>query len=495
MPTHEGANRPNILIIMTDQHNKHIAGCYGDEVIRTPNIDRLAGEGARFENAYCAGPLCVPSRMSFMTSQTPSHNRVWDNKHILPSSVPTWAHALGAGGYETALIGRMHFIGPDQRHGFEKRPIGEYHAHHPGVPEKGGPRWIYMTGGASGQSRVAVDTVGVGPTTYQWADDRIADAAVAYVRNREDSRPFAAVVGFNLPHCPFVCPEDLFRSYDGLVQAPPVEDAQPETVERFRRHRGIDDLSPERARLARTAYYGLVEYMDRNVGRILDALDEAGLRDDTLVIYTADHGEMAGEHGCWWKSNYYEGSAGVPLVARFPGHVPEGVAIPEACSLLDIGPTLVDLTEAEPLPATDGRSLLPLLFGTSPSLREDAVFSEFAEAKHTGGTFYPSRMIRRGPWKLWAYEDAAHLPPALFNVDEDPNELRDLASDPAYASTVEELVDELYRDWQPEWVLRECRRNSDAVDLIAKWGRAVRPECEDALEVPPPELEKDIRFF
>ena len=116
------ADRSNILVIMSDQHSKFHIGCYGDEVVRTPHMDRLAAEGIRFNNAYCAAPLCVPSRMAFMTSRTPTANRVWTNSHILSSAIPTWAHGMGAAGYETALIGRMHFIGSDQRHGFERRP-------------------------------------------------------------------------------------------------------------------------------------------------------------------------------------------------------------------------------------------------------------------------------------------------------------------------------------------------------------------------------------
>ena len=132
-------DRPNILVLMSDQHSKRQLGSYGDSLVRTPNLDRLASEGMLFENAYCPSPVCVPSRMSFMTGRTPTGNRVWTNQHALHSGIPTWAHALGIAGYETALIGRMHFVGPDQRHGFERRPLGEYMAVHPGAPMQGEP--------------------------------------------------------------------------------------------------------------------------------------------------------------------------------------------------------------------------------------------------------------------------------------------------------------------------------------------------------------------
>ena len=181
--------RPNILVIMTDQHSKHVLGCYGNPVVRTPNLDRLAADGMLFTSAYCPGPLCVPSRMSFMTCRAPSQNRVWDNAHILSSGLPTWAHSLGAAQYETSLIGRMHFIGPDQRHGFENRPIGEYHARHPGTPETGGPRWTRFPASTSGQRRVSVELAGTGTTTYQWADAQITERAVEYLRRQGSPKP------------------------------------------------------------------------------------------------------------------------------------------------------------------------------------------------------------------------------------------------------------------------------------------------------------------
>ena len=489
------ADRPNILVIMTDQHNRQFMGCAGNQLVRTPHLDRLAAEGMRFDAAYCAAPLCVPSRMSFMTTRTPSQNRVWDNTHILSSSIPTWCHWLGAAGYETSMLGRMHFVGPDQYHGFENRPIGEYHSRHPGTPEAGGPRWQRFPGSASGQQRVAVEIAGRGRTTYQYADDRITDAAVSYLHAHagDRERPFAAVVGLLLPHCPFIAPRELFDYYLPRVDVPRIESAQPASVTRFRRHRDILDLPEERVRVARAAYYGLVEYMDRSVGRVLSALQDAGLEENTLVLYVSDHGEAAGAHGCWWKSTFYEESVGVPLLARWPGRIPAGSLNTGPCSLLDLGVTFADLAGAPSPDTSDGVSLAATLQGDAASPRD--VLSEFAEAKHTGGTFYPARMIRRGHYKLWQYADSEGLPPALFDLAADPGEVQDLAGSPAHSVVREALLESLHADWDPGAVLAGSLQATVDRRTIAAWGAAVRPANPDVLELPPADYEDQVELL
>ncbi len=178
---------PNILILMTDQHSKYHLGCYDDKVVRTPNLDALAARGVTLDNAYCASPVCVPSRMSFMTGRRPSTNEVWNNNHVLRSDIPTWAHALGASGYETSLIGRMHFLGPDQRHGFERRPLGEYGARHPGASRQGGVLLDKLSGTA-GQDRRSVEVAGRGRTTYQAFDDAVTEATCSFLQDKGANR-------------------------------------------------------------------------------------------------------------------------------------------------------------------------------------------------------------------------------------------------------------------------------------------------------------------
>ena len=474
---------PNILILMTDQHSKHHLGCYGDEVVRTPNLDALAARGVTLDNAYCASPHCVPSRMSFMTGRRPTANEVWNNLHVLRSDIPTWAHALGAAGYETSLIGRMHFVGPDQRHGFERRPLGEYNATHFGARRRGGPTLDKLRGTA-GQDRRAVEVAGRGRTTYQAFDDRVVRATCEFLMEKADEpgeRPFAAVAGFLLPHCPFAAPNDLFDYYYRRVDVPQPDAreraAEPPAITKFKQLRGLyPPLDEERIRVARAAYFGLCEYVDRKVGEILAALDASGLRDSTLVIYCSDHGEMAGEHGSWWKSNYYEGSVGVPFIASLPGTLPEGLRSGAICNLMDVGPTLLDLAGADPMPAVDGRSMLASL--RQPEQR--AVGETLSE--HFGKETIPSRMIRRGPWKLYKYHDST--PPALFNLDDDPGELFDLGRDAAVADIREELLSRLYDGWDPEYVLQRTAELDRDLRLVEAWGRSVDPEHSDALPVP-----------
>lgn len=478
---------------MSDQHSKHVLGCYGNDIVRTPNLDRLAAEGMKFTNAYCPAPLCVPSRMSFMTSRMPTDNRVWNNQHILPSGIPTWAHVLGAAGYETSLIGRMHFLGPDQRHGFKNRPIGEACARPPGTPVTGGPMWTKFSSSTSGQCRQSVEIAGKGHTHFQWFDEERTKVAMEYFRNyasAKQERPFAAVLGYTLPHCPFVALKELFDYYYPLIDIPDIESSQPADIARFRELRGIkDDIPEEKIRVARAAYFGMVEHMDRLIGRVLDCLDETGLSENTLVVYCSDHGEMAGEHGCWWKSNYYEGSVGVPLISRLPNIIESGSESDAVCNLIDLGATFADMSGGSFSPAVAGRSLWQTLNGNTPKNWENTTFSELVEIR--GMT--PSRMIRDGKWKLWMTDGNPH--PVLFNLEDDPNELHDLGEDPAYAKVRKILLKKLYDNWEPAIIKNLAEDNSESYKTICDWGNTTNPTHPDSITVTGSDYEADVEIL
>lgn len=493
----KSSSKPNILLIMTDQHSKNFLGSYGNDIVRTPNLDKLASQGMRFENAYCASPLCVPSRMSFLTSSTPSENEVWNNQHILHPSIPTWATLLSTAGYETALLGRMHFCGPDQRHGFEQRPIGERTAGMPGMTPKGGPFWTRFPGSTSGQSREGVEIAGKGHTHYQWGDEERTRAAVNWLKDKastESERPFAAVVGYTLPHCPYVATPELFDYYYDKTDIPEIEENQPETVKRFRRIRGILDppLSEEQVRVARTAYYGLCEHMDSLIGRVLDTLDETGLSENTVVVYCSDHGEMAGEHGCWWKSNYYEHSVGVPMIVRWPGVVQPGTVSDSVCNLMDIGPTLAEIAGTSFPYDITGRSMIRILKNGKDDNWIDETTSELADFR---GGMLPSKMIRSGPWKMWVYGDYPEMPPALYNLEDDPNELNDLGENPDYADIRSYLVKRIFEGWDTSAVLEKSKKNVEYFDIWRKWGQATDPDSPDALTYPSDEYESDVQLL
>lgn len=486
--------RPNLVIILTDQHSPHVLGCAGDGVVRTPRLDQLAATGVTFRNAYCASPVCGPSRMSFMTGRTPSHNQSWTNDCVLRSDIPTFAHSLGAAGYRVTLAGRMHFRGPDQFHGFEERIVGERGASWIGarVPTLG------SLAGTAGQSRISVENSGPGLTPYQRYDTDVTAGAVEYLQNYDDERPFCLVVGFVLPHCPYVCPRDLFDYYYERVDVPVIErEAQHPVIQRWMAHRGIYEppLDAETIRRARAAYYGMVEMVDRNVGSILDALSATPFANSTPVFYTSDHGEMAGEHGLWWKSNMYEASVNVPLIASWPGEFPAGTTVEHNVSLMDVGPTCIDLAGAPALPDADGQSLVEALRTGRFADRKNQVVSELFATRNKDVPVEwgnpAMRMVRQGPWKLVYYHNAGCQ---LFNLDEDPHEEHDRANDIDARPVLLTLLRRATEEWDPDAVESELYRRLAYNELQQRWTQTVDPPDPHRWQQPDDALQLDYQW-
>ena len=470
--------RPNLLVFMSDQHSGRVMGCAGDPFVRTPNLDALARRGVRFDRTYCGNPLCVPSRMTFLTARCGSEIDVWSNRTILRSEIPTFAHSLGLAGYETVLCGRMHFSGADHRHGFEKALVGDVTPQWPGTT---GPDLGNIPLSTTGQSRAAVMTAGPGRTGYQAFDRAVTDGAIEYLRDFAASgreRPFCLVVGGVLPHCPFICPKDLFEEYYDKVDVPRLSEAERAGLHpamlKWREARGVDDIPDDVVRTARAAYYGLVTLLDGLLGELFDSLAETGLAEDTAVFYTSDHGDMAGLHEMWWKSSFYEDSVGVPLIASWPGHFAEGRTVETPVSLLDLGATLPDLGGGEPLPASNGRSLTGYLDRDGVTAEGWDVYSEcYGNPRGEG----PSRMIVRWPWKLVHYHGEDR--PALFNLEEDPHETRDLGADPACADVRGTLHRAVLVGWDGESVLRSLDEQRVRYNWLTAWSRAAHPADPD----------------
>lgn len=467
-------SRPNIVLIMSDQHNPHVMGCAGNEIVRTPNLDALVGEGVRFTSAYCPSPLCVPARMGFLAAQYPGDVDVWANGNVLSPDVRTFAHALADAGYETVLCGRMHFVGADQFHGFEKRIYGDcVHFLSPEIQGEGYNR-------TNGQTKYAVEVSGFGRNGFEEFDRRVTDRACTFIAERGTrDRPYCLVVGYILPHNPLICERELFEYYMEKLPAPgPVSrehlrDLHP-AIRKWRERRRVDDLTPEQNRRGLAAYCGLVTEMDRNIGEVVDAVESSPEAENTVTIYTSDHGDLASEHGMWWKSNYYEGSVGVPLIFSSPPRFRGGRTVEAVVNLIDVGPTLLDLADAEPMREVSGRSLGPFLRGDPPADWPNETFSEYLGAHGDE----PSCMIRSGSWKLMYYSEFDSF--LLFNLDSDPGELNDRADDPACRPIAAELLAKIHARWSAGKALEGNARQRSALAKIPRdeyWG--ADPELHD----------------
>ena len=474
--------RPNLLFLFSDQHAKRVAGCYGDPSGVTPNLDRLAGEGIVFDNAYCPSPLCVPSRMSMLTGRYPFEQECWTNDDYLRSDATTWLHAVGAAGYRPVLAGRLHSMGPDQLHGYAERMVGDHSPNWGGVPRHD----LGVLAKANDPWRESLDRSGVGQSAYQVKDAETTAAACEYLRERGRDRrngreeAFCLTVGLLLPHPPYVAWREDYDRFDGRVP-PPAFPAPPDIPHAWetwwRSNRGIADIDADAVRRARTAYYALTYRMDALIGDLLGCLREEGLDENTLVVYTTDHGDQLGERGLWWKHTLYEESIRVPLIVRWPGHIAAGERRANVTDLLDVAATMVDALGGPPLPHGHGRSLMPVMADTAAPW-SDEIFCEHCTdvvPAWTGGRATQQRSLRSGRWKvIYTNGEATQL----FDLATDPDERRDLGSDPAHAETLGRLTAAVLDGWDPDRVatrIRERRRDKDVIDA---WARNVQPPDE-----------------
>jgi choline-sulfatase len=425
--------KPNILLFMVDQLTAFVLNAYGGTVCKTPNIDALAARGTVFENAYCNYPLCAPSRFSMMSGRLPSRIGAYDNGAEFTASTPTFAHYLRANGYYTCISGKMHFVGPDQFHGFEERLTTEiYPADMSWTPD------AEFRGANTDEERAyefgvsTIDTVrDAGPVARSMQidyDEDVIHHAVRelYTRARsDDERPFMMTVSLTHPHDPYVVTREFWDIYgDDDIDAPrvahiPVADRDPHSQSLYY-HYGQDKctLSHQDYRNARHGYYAMISYVDHLFGRLMTALDDSGYSENTVVLFASDHGDMIGERGMWFKKTLYDPAIHVPLIIAHPDHQSGRVSLP--ASLVDIFPTLLEIggidSDATPTPL-DGQSLVPALRGNPHG---GPVFVEHID----GGTAAPRVCLRDGNKKLTL---SRAYPPQLVNLATDPNELINLA--------------------------------------------------------------------
>lgn len=458
--------RPNMLVIMSDEHDPMCSSTYGHPLVETPHMDRLARQGATFDGAYCNSPLCVPSRISFVTGKYVSNVGGWDNATPLPVDAMTWAYLLRSKGYEAVLCGKMHLIGPDQLHGFERQLATDLHAENRHAIF----RWKEGISTAP-HPWASVLQAGPGTTREIEVDDEVEGAAIAYLRDRaRRERPFALCVGPIAPHFPFVVPEPYFsRYYPDRCDLPNLPEGHleglPPAAHRLQRMFGLTGYTDDQILRARAAYYGLVSYLDDKIGRLLDVLKEEGLAENTVVIHTSDHGEMLGEHGLWRKMNFYEQAARVPLQISWPGVLPANRRISQCVSLVDLTATILDLggfsVEERAGWELDGESLVPLLTDEDAAWK-DEVFSEYT----AHGTDRPRAMIRSGKWKL-CYSHGHPPEWELYDLESDPGEFDNLAGQPAYRDILEDLTGRILEQWgDPERLEREIVNSQETRHLL-----------------------------
>ena len=439
----------NILILMADQLNGKFFPDGPADFLHTPVLRKLAAKSVKFNNTYCSSPLCSPSRASFMSGCLPSTTQVYDNAAEFPSSLPTFAHALRSLGHKTILSGKMHFVGADQLHGFEERLTTDiYPADFGWTPDwsKAGDRvdWWY-------HNLSSVTGAGVAATSNQLEyDDEVAYHAklrLHQLARTENEQPFCLTVSFTHPHDPYVTRQEYWDLYeeDELPELEVADIAYADQDPHSKRlYQAVDyqnyRITEQNICNARRAYFGNISYLDEKIGEILDTLDECGFADNTTIIFCADHGDMLGERGLWYKMSFFEGSMRVPLMICAPD-IFEAKSIPEPVSMLDLAPTLIELAggDAEECAiATDGCSLVE--FAKDKAKAEHAILSEYAGE----GSIDPMFMIRRQQWKFIFCELD---PPQLFNLDLDPLELKNLAGDPEYLQLVEQFTRQVHTRW------------------------------------------------
>jgi choline-sulfatase len=438
----------NLLFIFSDEHNRDITGCYGNDFVKTPHLDALAARGTRFAHAYCNCPICVPSRASLATGRYVHEIRCWDNAHPYDGSMRGWGHRLIDQGHEVAAVGKLHYRSIDDRTGFSEE-IDTLHVVD-GIGDLLGLLRRELP--ERGNIRSLAEEAGRGESSYTHYDRRIAEAARGWLQHRAanpPARPWLLFVGFVLPHFPLVAPPEFFDLYPlDQVPLPRFGDLEPDhpVLKSLKSCMNYSDFFDERkVRTALAAYHGMVSFLDHNIGELLRTLEDTGLAADTRVIYTSDHGDNLGNRGFWGKSVMYDESVAVPLIMAGEG-IAAGKEVRTPVSLVDLHPTFLDAlgeTEEPGAAPRPGRSLFEI--ARQPDDPARVAFSEYHAVGATAGMY----MVRDGRWKYVHY--VGHRP-QLFDLENDPQEAHDLGESAAHAEVRARLAAELAKVVDPEAV-------------------------------------------
>ena len=466
------SGKPNVLLVIADQMTPLLTGLYGHPVVKTPNLNALADKGVPFDAAYSPCPLCAPARACMLTGTYSSENGVYDNASALGCDQPTLSHYLNLMGYDTVLSGKVHFVGPDQLHGFQKRLLPNIYpadfswtkSRDHKIPKTHARSYL--------GSAVRVGHSGRNIEYDELAHRKALDYLIQKgVQKRKDAsrQPFFLFVSYNFPHEPFWPPKEYWDLYEGesieVPRLPSDFEKRHSAMDRWlNRHHGVDKVDlqkPSSLKKLWRAYYSLVTYIDDKVGELIARLKDDDLLDDTIVIFTSDHGDMLCQKNMVQKRCFYEPSARVPLLVVSPHVGQKGHVSRTPVSLLDIAPTVLDLVgyDRSESFAVDGMSLVPLLEGREQPDR--AVFSEM----HSEGVYATCFMVRKGRYKyiyIHGHDEQ------LFDLEKDPREWNNLANKADYALIRSQLKEHVLSRFDPDEIEKELRESLQKRQFLMK---------------------------
>jgi choline-sulfatase len=441
----------------------------GDKYINTPNLDNLARNGVKFSNAYTNCPLCVPARMALLSGRLPLQNRCLTNEGILPENIPTYAHSMNIGGYETVLSGRMHILGTDQYKGNEKRLTGDTTSLYMGYKKaikNLGDKFI----GSNLQKIECVDKSGGGNCVVQEYDNSVVENTIRYLENRNDERPLMMTVGFYAPHPPFIADVERYKYYYNLLDDAYCSEVFKETLhpalKEWKRRRQVENVANRDLRRMRAAYYANVEFMDNNLGRIIDKAKEV-LGENTIFIYASDHGESMGINTMLWKTTFFDSSVKIPMIFSGPD-IDKYKVVEEPVCLNDITRTLVDYGGGPELPKAYGMSLRAVLENKGKIDKDRAIISQIGTyGKNKDDVDLPSAMIKKGRYKLISYHGYDRV--SLYDTSSDYNCVHDLGLDPEFDEIKKALLEELNEHWDGQEAEDISKENLDNFNIMKAW--------------------------
>ena len=473
--------KQNLIVILSDEHRHDVMGCAGHDFIKTPNLDKLAARGTRFTSAYTPSPICVPARAAFASGKYVHKTSHWDNATPYTGSPRGWGHQLQAANIPVHSIGKLHYRDPNDDTGFDE-------CHLPMMVKDGvGMIWASIRNEQerlSPPSRMLGDYIGPGDSSYTKYDKAVTKRTIDWLAEQKDKEQgWCLYVGLVAPHFPLVVPQEFFDLYkdrdfekikshpsDGIARHPWVE-LQNDLMNSDAAFKDDDERHA-----AHVAYYGLISWLDHNIGQIVDTLEETGLSENTTVIYSSDHGDNVGARGLWGKSNCYQESAAVPMIMAGPDIHPSVCETP--VSLLDISATIPSFFGIEPLSEMVGADLRTM--ANEPANRERVIFCEY----HAAGAVTGAYMLRKGQYKLIYY---VNFDPELFDLRADPEEVNNLANDNRYADILADLQNELRKICDPEAVDQQAHKEQREM-VNALGGLEVVKNMGPKGATPPPDV-------